>query len=266
MKKALIYGRVSTLKQRKDKTIDRQLDVCRAYCQQIGYNVFDVYADDGKSGSDKDRAFALIDFVTDHQKDIDVIVFESVDRFSRDVFLTGYLEMSLTRLGVEIISITQEGLFNDDDPYAKMVHTIMKAIAQFDKDMTVYKLTRGKKARIATGKRCSGSCPYGYNYTQEEIGGTRKKVVVIPHESEAVKLAFRTFIDTGSTTKVARALNDAGYVTRRGGKFSRQGVQTILQNDFYTGILTYDGKKSQGQHEPIISKHLFTKAQNRFQA
>jgi hypothetical protein len=72
---------------------------------------------------------------------------------------------------------------------------------------------------------------------------------------------------------VARSLNDAGYrmVSKRhrdGYPFTKDTVTAMLQNRFYTGVVTLYGEEvrdAQGQpvgkHEPIISQDLFDRVQ-----
>ncbi len=38
----------------------------------------------------------------------------------------------------------------------------------------------------------------------------------------------------------------------------------MLQNDFYTGKIEYNGEKLDGQHPAIISKHQFANVQHLF--
>lgn len=262
MKRALIYARVSTLTQKADNTIERQVAACREYCKSQGYEIIDEYLDNGRSGASRERAFELESYVSEHRKNIDVVVFESIDRLSRDVMLCGYLETSLHRLGVAIDSVTGEDL--EDNPQNNLIRTIVRALAQFEKENLVYKLKRGKRDRRKHGKRTDGKTPLGYTSVQEEIGGTRKKSVIDEREAAIVKEIFDTFQATRSTTRTAKAMNAKGYVNKRGAEFTKQGVQVMLQNDFYTGNVAYNGEKVDGQHPAIISKHQFTKVQRLF--
>lgn len=124
-------------------------------------------------------------------------------------------------------------------------------------------MIRGRKhTALTNGRKAQGQCPYGYEY--ERIDAKTKRIKIQSNEADAVRMIFRTFLDTGSTTKTAKTVNDAGYRTKRGKAFNKQGVQTILQNDFYVGMVQYSGQKKFGQHEPLISKHLFTKVQKKF--
>ncbi len=55
-KRAAIYQRVSTEEQAKEGySIGNQEDVCRAYADERGYSVVDVYSDEGASRDTLDR-------------------------------------------------------------------------------------------------------------------------------------------------------------------------------------------------------------------
>ena len=262
MKKALIYARVSGLTQKKDNTIGRQVEACRVYCKENGMVITHEYLDDGVCGSDKDRAFNLEAFVRQHRNDIDVVLFESVDRFSRDVMLCGYLQISIIKIGVEIISITQDSLFDETDPMKKAMNSMIKVFAQLEKDMLVHKMARGKKDRIEKGKRSSGMCPIGYRYEQESIGATRKKVVADETFGPLVKRIFKAYMETGSLGKLQKEVASWGATSPNGKAFSRPALSVILKNDFYMGNLTYNGKTTTGTHEALVSKNMFGRVQN----
>jgi hypothetical protein len=122
--------------------------------------------------------------------------------------------------------------------------------------------------------------PYGYcnpdEGTERSAAGVNNAAVpvVVPKEAEAVRLAFEWYA-TGqySHASLARALNDAGYrmVSKRhpdGYPFTKDTVTAMLQNRFYTGVVTLYGEemrdaegKPVGKHEPIISQDLFDRVQ-----
>ena len=263
MKNVVIYARVSTLTQKGNDTIDKQLHTLNAYCKANSLNVVDTYKDEGISGASEDRIVALIQYLRKHEN-VDALVFTYFDRIARDVYLQMWLEKECLKMDVELIS-TEQDLFNNDsgDPMKKAMRQMMSVFAELEKNMIARRLKGGRKHKAQhRGVKSQGNCPLGYEYEGKTTKD--KKVVVNESEVEAVQAIYRTFLDTGSTTKTAKAMNEAGYTTKRGKAFSKQTVQTILQNDFYTGIVTYNDEKKAGQHPAIISKHLFTKVQKRF--
>jgi site-specific DNA recombinase len=264
MRNALIYARVSTLTQKTNETIASQVKTLKAFCKAHGFQITHVYQDEGISGASEERVVAFVKFLTEQQHEIDCVVFTALDRMARDVYLQLWVEKECRKLGIELISSEQD-LFNGpaSDPVQNAMKQMMSVFAELEKNMITRRLANGRAYKaMQRGVKSQGNAPLGYAY----VGKTTKDKHLVVNEAEAalVRTIFRTFLDTRSTTRTARALNAQGYTTPRGNAFSKQSVQRIVQNDFYTGVLTYTGTKRTGVHPPIISKHLFTKAQKLF--
>lgn len=124
-KSAVIYGRVSTINQKENETVDLQLKRLRRYCKDYGYHIYHEYVDEALGGSDKQRAYNLIDYLQTHAKEIDYVIFTVFDRFSRNYSLCGYLEFSCLRLDIELLAIEQEDLFGaEPDPMRDLQRSI----------------------------------------------------------------------------------------------------------------------------------------------
>lgn len=263
MKHVIIYARVSTLTQKQNETIEMQVKTLMAYCKKHGLRVVDTYKDNGVSGASEDRIVAFVKYLQE-QKGVDAVVFTYFDRIARDTFLQLWIEKECKKLGIELIA-TEQDMFNHagNDPMLKAMKEMMAVFATLEKNIITGRLTRGRTHKaIDKGVKSQGNCPLGYRYE----GNTTKDKHVVIDEAEAavVSAIFETFHDTRSTTRTAKAINAAGYVNKRGAAFTKQGIQTILQNEFYTGTVTYNGEKVNGKHAAIISKHLFTKTQHLF--
>jgi len=266
MKKAAIYARVSTITQKNNESIETQLNEIRAYCRKNNIQIVREFIDEGVSATSQDRLDSLVDNLHDVRESIDCLVFRSSTRLARSVVKYILFEEECKKMNLEMISC-ESGVIEyeeeDSDGTKQLIRIIEAWVAERELKKITKRLRRGRTHKaVDRGIKSQGNCPFGYDYTGKTTKD--KTVVVNESEAEAVKMIFRTFIETGSTTKTAKAVNEAGFMTKRGKAFSRQGIQTILQNDFYTGKLTYNGESRDGQHEGIISKHLFTKAQNRF--
>jgi len=264
MKNVMIYARVSTLTQKDNDTIGSQIKRLHEYCSEQGFRVMDTYKDEGKSGASEDRVIALVKYLQEHADSIDAMVFTYMDRVARDTFLQLWLEKECKKLDIELISSEQD-LFNgsNNEPMAKAMREMMAVFASLEKNLIAKRLANGRKHKaVERGVKTQGQAPLGYRYEGKTT--KTKKLVIDDAEAQTITMIFKTFVETGSTTKTAKVVNDAGFTTKRGKAFSRQGIQTILQNDFYIGVLRYKGEERKGSHQPIISKHLFTKAQKRF--
>ena len=78
----MIYARVSSYKQKKDGSLDRQVERLRTYCSARGYRVVDVITDTA-SGLKEDRAGLQRLFDVVEKRRADMVVVEFKDRLAR---------------------------------------------------------------------------------------------------------------------------------------------------------------------------------------
>jgi len=85
-----------------------------------------------------------------------------------------------------------------------------------------------------------------------------------PKKVPYVRKMFEMY-DSGLYTikQIAKVLSDEGMTGRKGGKFSKTSVDNMLHNPFYYGDFKYKGEIHPGKHEPIISKELWQRVQDR---
>ena len=69
------------------------------------------------------------------------------------------------------------------------------------------------------------------------------------------------FSYNGNISAVKRYVDERGYRTARGNEFSVQAIKNILTNDFYIGVVTHAGVKTQGVHETFVDTDLFNEVQ-----
>ena len=113
---AAIYARVST--KDKGQTNENQLRELRAFAERLGYNVYKEYCDQESGGSAERPQFQQL-FADAYQRRFDVVLFWSLDRFSREgVTETLNHLQRLTTTGVQFKSFTEQyldstGVFRD---------------------------------------------------------------------------------------------------------------------------------------------------------
>jgi len=262
MKHVILYARVSTTTQKNNETIDTQVKTLTAYCKKHGMHIVDTYKDDGVSGASEDRVVNFVEYLK--IVNADAVVFTYFDRLARDTFLQLWFEKECKKLDLELIA-TEQDLFNHtgSDPLQQAMKEMMYVFAKLEKNIIAKRLAGGRQHKATTkGIKSQGNCPLGYRYAGESTKD--KHVIIDEREATIVKAIFDTFQDTRSTTRTAKAINAKGYVNKRGAAFTKQGIQLILQNNFYTGKIEYNGETVGGKHPAIISKHQFTKVQHLF--
>ncbi|MFD1874406.1 recombinase family protein [Hymenobacter bucti] len=113
---AAIYARIST--KDKGQTNENQIRELRAFAERLGYTVYKEYCDQESGGSAERPQFQQL-FGDAHQRRFDVVLFWSLDRFSREgVTETLNHLQKLQAAGVQFKSFTEQyldstGLFRE---------------------------------------------------------------------------------------------------------------------------------------------------------
>lgn len=108
--------------------------------------------------------------------------------------------------------------------------------------------------------------PFGYRWSKNGY-------VIVPKETEAVRLIFQYYLDGLQITDISRKLEADGYGSVRG-KISRKLIAYTLDSDFYLGVRRIKAQFSEsGQeeviendHEPLVTQEMFYAVQVRRQA
>ena len=104
-RKTVIYGRVSTAKQKQD--LDRQLEILKQFCFERGYTIAYIYQDiaSGISFEKRNDLMKLLDEVYDDK--IERVVVSYKDRLSRVGF--GLFKNLFDRHNCEIVVMSEVG-------------------------------------------------------------------------------------------------------------------------------------------------------------
>jgi DNA invertase Pin-like site-specific DNA recombinase len=147
--RAAIYARVSTLNGGQDPTMQtRELE---EYCQRRGWQVHDIYVDNGFSGK-KDSRPQLNRMMQDaHERRFSVILVWRFDRFARSVsHLLRALE-TFNALGIQFVSLSEQ--VDTSTPTGRMVFTVLGAVAELERNLIVERVRAGLRHARAKGKR-----------------------------------------------------------------------------------------------------------------
>jgi site-specific DNA recombinase len=235
-----IYARYSSDNQR-DASIGDQLRICRAFAERQGWTIADEYSDHAVSGATLLRPGFQSLMRDALNKRFDVVLAESLDRFSRDQEDTAGLFKRLTFAGVNIVTIAEGDITH--------LHIGFKGTmnALFLKDLAE-KTHRGLRGRIEDGKSAGGLC-YGYRVVKTISGGsvTTGEREIEPTEATIVERIFRDFVAGVSPKQIAKNLNRERVPGPFGGPWSpstiygnaRRGTG-ILNNELYVSQLVWN--------------------------
>jgi len=250
------YIRVSSLGQLENGAgLDIQKDKIKEYCKDKGLQFTRFYEDKAISGAVRDRP-ALLELLKDCELGLvkKVIVYRQ-DRLSRELTVALWIETQFKKHGIDLISVTDLE-YNLDDPLQKAFKRIADVFAELEKEVIVARLRDGRFNKAKRGKKASGSIAYGY---QKEDGN----LIIKEDEAQWIRRMFRWKVKGFSYSKIVNLLKDRGARTRKGNLFSIEAVRYITKNEFYFGKASYGEIQTKGEHEAIISKRLFMRAERK---
>ncbi|NLX59685.1 MAG: recombinase family protein [Phycisphaerae bacterium] len=265
-----IYTRKSTEEglEMQFNSLDAQREAAEAYIasqRAEGWRCLpDRYDDGGFSGGNMDRPALkrlLLDIETGR---IDTVVVYKVDRLSRSLLDFSQLVGLFDRQNVSFVSVTQQ--FNTTTSMGRLTLNILLSFAQFEREIIGERIRDKVAAAKKKGKHTGGPPILGY-----DIDTPNRRLVVNPAEADLVRRIFRLFLQLGSGMKVAKALNAQGFRTKawttRSGKvrpgqpWDKIAVNRVLNNVKYVGQVSHKGKLYDGEHEAIIDRRTWDRAQ-----
>ena len=238
--KAALYARYSSDNQR-DASIADQIRICRTYAEREGWAIAEEFHDHAISGATLLRPGfqALMRRALNH--DFNIVLAESLDRFSRDQEDTAGLFKRLTFLGVRIVTLAEGEITH--------LHVGLKGTmnALFLKDLAD-KTRRGLRGRVEAGKSGGGLC-YGYRVVRSLSGSTLTtgEREIEPAEAVIVQRMFREFVGGASPKQIAKRLNQENLSGPSGSRWNPSTIHGnaargtgILNNELYVGRLIWN--------------------------
>lgn len=250
---AAIYARYSAGPRQTDQSIEGQLRVCRAYCEQKGLQVVGEYCDRHISGRTDERP-QFQRLIADAKKGLfDAVVVYKTDRFARNKYDSAIYKNELKKNGVKIFYAAES---IPDGPEGIILESLMEGLAEYYSAELAQKIKRGMHENALKGKSTGAGIPLGYTvdpktkFFQEDREG-----------AQAVRKIFAMYIAGESAAAICDFLNDRGLRTIRKRPFNKSSVNRIISNRKYLGEYSYNGVVIPGGMPQIVSEEVFAMAQ-----
>lgn len=296
-----IYCRLSIEDKNKgsddSQSIQNQKSMLRDYCIDRGWDIYDIYVDDGYSGIDRSRP-AFRRLLRDcEQGHINIVLCKDQSRFSRDtVIIEQYISDKFLEWGVRFIGVA-DNADTDSESYGTMRLFTSAYNEMYVKDISA-KIRRTLSYKREQGQFIGSFAPYGYQIDPDD----KHHLVIDTETAPVVRMIFDLYVSGEGYRHIVQKLNSEGitspsaYKQQHGSKYvnsnadasnsrglwSQSTVARMLANEMYTGTLvqgkshhiSYKNKKRKkvdtadwvrvpDAHEAIIDAETWARAQVR---
>lgn len=277
----------------ESNSIGSQRDMIRSFIRkQENMEIYDIYVDDGWSGTSFDRPGfrrMMKDVEAGH---VDCVIVKDLSRLGRDYIEVGRLiQKTFPAFSVRFIALTDrfDSLTADDNEKSLVVPVKNFVNDSYSRDISG-KVRSHQKIKRERGDFIGAFAVYGYSKSAKN----RNRLIPDEYAADIVQKIFAWRIEGYSNLSIAKRLNEAGvlspleykrlqgvklrsgFETGINSKWSAVAVKRILSNETYIGTLvqgkeervSYKVKKSvrkpeeewvrvKDTHEAIVSKEDF---------
>jgi DNA invertase Pin-like site-specific DNA recombinase len=266
-----IYTRKSTDEglDQAFNTLDAQREACAAYIASQRHEGWELdpafYDDGGFSGGNMERP-ALKRLLADVESGrIQVIVIYKVDRLTRALSDFARIVEILDRHGTSFVSVTQA--FNTTTSMGRLTLNVLLSFAQFEREVTGERIRDKIAASKKKGMWMGGPIPMGYDLRD-------RKLFINEDEAEVVRHLFLRHVELGSIRDLAEEIEAKGVRSKvrkmqngrvvGGTPYSDGALAYLLRNVLYIGKIRHGDQVYEGEHEALISQHLWEANQQLF--
>lgn len=289
-KKAVLYARVSSDLQKKEKTIESQILELRKQIDHDGNILVKEYLDEGYSGARLDRP-AMDELRKDIKTGLfEVIYFLNTDRIAREATYQTIIVGEILKHKKQIIINGKDYVHN---PENKFTLTVLGAVSELERAKIIERSMRGKAYKLLHGTYGGGFGIFGYNYVPR-TPLARGHFTINEEQAKIVRETFTEYVkaDVGLNT-LALKFEQKGYTTKMGRKtWNAERLRLLMGNSAYMGKMGFNKTKAITEYSnpmsgitktttrfikrpeseriylpipPIVSEELFNKVQEKLQ-
>ena len=255
-KRAVLMSRVSSDEQAKGYSLGVQSEALENYCARNGVEIVHSFREDHSAKSFDRPAFKeFLEYLKRNKGGIDLLLFTSWDRFSRNAMDAYHMIDRLKKLGIEAQAIEQPIDFSV--PENKMMLAMYLVMPEVDNDRRSIKIRGGIRAALKAGRWCR-MAPYGYRNTRD----VNNRPIIVPDScADDIRLAFETVAKGIAQPEARKELN------RKGVPIQKSRFSEMLRNPMYMGKIEVPASTDEpyqlveGTHDGIVTESLFYQVQ-----
>ena len=240
-----------------------------------GWDLVDVYADEGITGTRMDKREDFNRLLADCRKGkIDKVLVKSISRFARNTRDCLASLRELFRLGVSV-QFEKENIDTGTLTTELMV-SVSSSLAQQESISISQNQRMSYQRRMERGEFITNTAPFGYKL----VDG--KRLEIVSEEAEQVRWMFASYLSGNSLYWIAAEMTKRGFLTREGKPYwQHTTILYILTNEKYIGdalvrktvtsnfpyvksrnVGDEDQYYIENSHPGIIAKDVFNKVQD----
>lgn len=216
-----------------------------------------------KKTFDRPDFIKLQEFITKYHKQVDYLLVDQLDRFSRDAGEAMSMVKNLQRLyNIQIVSVTEGITFDYDTPGSYFRTGLQLLLAEEDNINRSIKVRGGiYTAKAKEGRFVYKNAPFGYRLAGENKNRT---IVVEPTEAKIVRYIYQAYLGDVPLYVIKQQAREMGF--DRGGNMA---IERVLANPAYSGLLHANAFKEYpaglfpARHEAIVNKLDWQMVQNK---
>lgn len=224
--KVATYRRISTNEDHQPYSLEAQRDRLQAYAKSQGWTIVRDYCDEA-SGAKMEREQLQRALKDAKSGTYDLMLVVRVDRVARSVRGLSSLLEDLDEMGVQFASATEP--FDTTTPAGRMMVQMLGVFAEFERASIIERTIAALEKKASKGEWIQARAPLGYQRSEDG-----RQLVVDDAEARIIDEIFARYTDRlEGTPTIAKWLNERGYRTRNGKRFSGAAVISILKNRAY---------------------------------
>lgn len=271
--KVAAYARVSSGKDAMLHSLSTQVEYYKKMILENNeWEFAGVYADEALTGT-KDSREEFQQLLTDCRIGlVDMIITKSISRFARNTVTLLETVRELKSLSIDVFF--EEQNIHSISGEGEMILTFLATFAQEESRSTSENMKWRIKKDFEQGIMWGGKSCLGYKLEN-------KRYVLVSEEAKIVKTIYQLYLNGNGDEQICKLLNMMDISPSTGTKWHWSTIRNILTNYNYTGDLIlqktyrenhltkkkrinngeYDQYLIKEDHEPIISKEIYHKAQ-----